>query len=962
MALGENPVFTFDAFRLEPDERLLIRDGQPVALTPKAFDLLVLLVAQAGHVLGKDELIGTLWQQRLVTESNLTKHVWMLRRALGEPDEGGRYIETVPKAGYRFVAPVSATHAAASTIRPAAPLAMASTDAGPDSPIDDTAAPPQPEAVPAPRAAARDDVALAPAIPAPDPSAPRPWAMRAVIAAGVVLIAIFAVVFLVIRRDTVAGALVANPPGSTLAIVQFDNLAQNPRDGWIGPALAQMLGTEIALGGHMHTLPQELVQPAEDGLPAAQTGGYAPASLAVLRKRLGTDYVLSGSYLVAGAGDAPSLRVDLALQDARSGTAVATFSRSGPVTQLPQLVAGAGNDLRVALGTTTLDPQERKFAVNAEPPTVEVMRRVGYAIDALHHYDPARARDELLEAIADAPAYAPAYAYLAQAWSALGYNAKALAAAQQAEAHAGELPQMIRLQIAAQRSTAQFAWPSAIENLQKLVALDEHDPEYRLQLIAALLAAGKPADAATALAALRRLRGPVQNDARIELAAARVAEAQGDGHAAIEHAKVALAQATAREAAGLMADAQMQIGIGKGGEDPKSAATLFDSAMANFRKVGNPHGEAWAHQNIGNLFLNSDPRRARDEYEHALAGYQAIGDRNGIAAAYRDLGIMLWGAGDRDGAETAVRHALDIGRETANLADQAWALTALATMGSDEAATDEVVADYRRALALDESADEHKHHAFTLYSLADTLRLRGELADAEALCEQAHAEYAKLDDAAGLGASSQTCAQVAMDRGLLPAAQRYLEAAQQSAQKTASTMTLGNVELMEGEVAMADHQWPNAVARFGAAEKEYRGAELVTGQAIASAMLALAYAETGDVADRDAATARARELRSGVTERQEVFEVDIALAELRGKAGDHVQASALLQTLAGDAQKRNWIAWSLEAKFAALQWNDPARTAESYSAQRAALAREAGHYGFGWIVQRLGASWPARGA
>src|SRR5665213_1554255 len=160
MALGENPVFTFDALRLEPDERLLIRDGQPVALTPKAFDLLVLLVAQAGHVLGKDELIGTLWQQRFVTESNLTKHVWMLRRALGEPDEGGRYIETVPKRGYRFVAPVSATQAAASPIRPAAPPVMSATGAGPDSPIDDTAVSPKPEAAPAPRAGAREVVAL----------------------------------------------------------------------------------------------------------------------------------------------------------------------------------------------------------------------------------------------------------------------------------------------------------------------------------------------------------------------------------------------------------------------------------------------------------------------------------------------------------------------------------------------------------------------------------------------------------------------------------------------------------------------------------------------------------------------------------------------------------------------------------------------------------------------------------
>ena len=72
---------------------------------------------------------------------------------------------------------------------------------------------------------------------------------------------------------------------------------------------------------------------------------------------------------------------------------------------------------------------------DAQPPSVDVARRVGYALDALQHYDAARARDELLEAVAEAPGYAPAYTYLSQAWSALGYRDKALAAAEQAVQH-----------------------------------------------------------------------------------------------------------------------------------------------------------------------------------------------------------------------------------------------------------------------------------------------------------------------------------------------------------------------------------------------------------------------------------------------------------------------------------------------------------------------------------------------
>ena len=80
--------------------------GLPVTLTPKVFDTLVLLVERAGHVVSKDELMAALWPRGFVDESNLTKHIWLIRKALGDGEHEARYIETVAKVGYRFVAPV----------------------------------------------------------------------------------------------------------------------------------------------------------------------------------------------------------------------------------------------------------------------------------------------------------------------------------------------------------------------------------------------------------------------------------------------------------------------------------------------------------------------------------------------------------------------------------------------------------------------------------------------------------------------------------------------------------------------------------------------------------------------------------------------------------------------------------------------------------------------------------------
>src|ERR1041385_2723738 len=98
--------YEFGPFRLDPVEGLLLRDGQAVALTPKAFDTLLALVESSGHVLGKDELMSRVWPDSYVEETNLAQHISALRKVLGEREQGGQYIETVPKRGYRFVAQV----------------------------------------------------------------------------------------------------------------------------------------------------------------------------------------------------------------------------------------------------------------------------------------------------------------------------------------------------------------------------------------------------------------------------------------------------------------------------------------------------------------------------------------------------------------------------------------------------------------------------------------------------------------------------------------------------------------------------------------------------------------------------------------------------------------------------------------------------------------------------------------
>ena len=97
----------FGPFSIDIRERILEREGQPVALTPKAFDLLAALLEEPGQLVSKDELLRRVWPDTFVEESNLAYNVFALRKALGDTAEDATYIETVPKRGYRFKAPVT---------------------------------------------------------------------------------------------------------------------------------------------------------------------------------------------------------------------------------------------------------------------------------------------------------------------------------------------------------------------------------------------------------------------------------------------------------------------------------------------------------------------------------------------------------------------------------------------------------------------------------------------------------------------------------------------------------------------------------------------------------------------------------------------------------------------------------------------------------------------------------------
>lgn len=953
MSAQEYGVYRFADCELDPREHRLLVRGQPVALTPKVFETLVLLVERAGHVVGKDELMAALWPRGFVHESNLTKHIWLIRRALGDDEGGDRYIETVPKFGYRFVAKV---YRVPDAVSPNAVIPLR-TDSNALTSLVPVAASPENEE-PAPTDLCADETAGLTAVDAPAamsiamvPS--RPWRGRTKAAVVGVLLACIALGGFLFWRSHHAGAAqdATALDADAVAVVDFNNLSGDARSAWLGSAMAEMLATEITIGGRLHTLPDELVRPACADLARPEVGGYAPASLAKLQQRLGAHYVLSGAYLVSGAVDAPQLRLDLAVQDTRSGNTVVTLSRVGSMDRLPQLIARIGADMRSNLGLQPVAPDVLKLASDIQPPTAEVARHIGIALDALREHDPARARDELLQAVAQAPGYAPAYMHLAQAWSMLGYRSKALAASGQALANAEGLPEEKRLQIEAQQAGLQGDAPQTAATFAKLAALRPQNPDYRLQLVAALNEAGRYDQAEARLLELRKLPA-LAGDPRVELAAADVANARSGGAAAVPHARLALRQAQRRGEVGLIAEAQLQLGIALGRD--AQAEPMLRAAVQGFRRLGNPHGEAQAWQNLGNLQGNRNQiAAARESYQRAMAMYQQVGDLSGEAAIYDNLSIMLWGAGDRDGTETALRQALAIGRETDDKVRQAWSLTGLATVLSDESADDEVAAIYQQAIALDRQANQRSHLAFAMANYADLLRVRGQLDDARATCGQA-LDLAREQDAADQDTTVRfECAQIMLDRGEVDAAAAELGKIESVAIARGDSMMIANAEGVLGQIAMGQARWRDARKLLQKSLDGWTAQQEKPGIADTSALLALCADALGDKAGRDGLTARAQDLRVGINQRQEVFVLDVSLAELRAYDGDYDTGLARLRALTDDAAKRAWRGPAFEARLAVWRVLGRGANRATADAYRRVLAADARKAGYGWVVQRL---------
>ena len=301
----------------------------------------------------------------------------------------------------------------------------------------------------------------------------------------------------------------------SIAILGFKNLSGRPDTAWLSTALSEMLTSELAAGEKLLTISGESVACVKNDLSLPETDTLAADTLDRVRKNLGSDFVILGSYL--DLGDGSDIRVDLRMQEAKTGQIVSTVTRRGSETHLDELITLAGSELRGKLGVGPT-PAAEEVAVKAElPANVEAARAYSEGLQKFRNFEPLAARDLFEKAVAADPRHAMSYAYLASAWKALGYDQKAIAAAQKAVELSNGLRREEQLRVQGQYYDASHQRDKAIETYQALYQSAPDNLDYGLRLAAAQIAASKVPDALATLSELRKLPPPQGQDLRIDI-------------------------------------------------------------------------------------------------------------------------------------------------------------------------------------------------------------------------------------------------------------------------------------------------------------------------------------------------------------------------------------------------------------------------------------------------------------
>lgn len=938
-------LFEFGDFRLDPGERVLARNGERIALTPKAFETLVLLIQNSGHVLSKDELIKTLWPESFVEENNLTQQISQVRRALGESADGQSYIETVPKVGYRFTAQVrEVVESEGEATLPS----VSSTDGAQRNVQNETSE----------LAAGRQPIT----------AISRNWTRVLLFAAALVFI-IAGVYFDRVLRSSRAAAHAATvspvlptppvKPRYSVVVLGLKNLSGRAADDWLSPALAEMLTTELSAGGQLRVVSSDDVHAVASDLGLSPDANPVKSNLTQIRRRLGADVIVTGAYAEIGPEPNGQIRLDLQMQDASAGDTVFSTAVSGKSQELFALVARGGAQLRSKLGVPMLSDSEGAQDQAEMPSTPEAARLYSQGLTRLRQFDAPAAEALLAKTVNVDPNFALGHAALASAWSALGYDEKAKAEARRALDLSQNLSREEHLKIAGQYNELTRDWPEAVKSYQDLYSLFPDNVDYGLAFASAQTSAGKGSDALATLGKLRNLPAPLSDDPRIDLGEAEAQDSLGNFKQVLESAERAINNGTGLGERLLVARAWIRKSwalrrLGQTGD----AIAGLQEAKRIFAETGDMQGVGSSQRLIGGSQQeHGDYVQAQHSFQEAIAIFRKIGDRRSLAMSINGLAIGYYERGDYREAKTLDEQYLEIEEEVGSKINTAGALGNIANVEDAQGNLAEARRLNEDSVKIFTEVGDQRALGTALGNLANLLYEQGDLADARKKYDEALEIKRKISYQRGIAYDLSGLSGVQQAEGDLNAAQQTQQQALSLREQIGEKHNAASSRLSLAILALEDHRPADAEKLASETLQQFHQEKSPADEAIANEVFARSLLAENKLDEAQAAIGRANAAAQGATNIPLSFDLALTSARIKVAAKKSPNAAAIasaernLETSLALARRCGYLEYEYKLELALGEIEIHSGESQQGRARLDALSKKAGEKGFKLIAR-----------
>lgn len=567
------------------------------------------------------------------------------------------------------------------------------------------------------------------------------------------------------------------PSRRSVAVLGFKNTSGRAEAAWLSTGLSEMLTTELGTGERLRTVAEENVARAKQDLSLSDADSLAKDTLTRVWNNLGTDYVVLGSFVDLGKESGGQVRVDMRLQDARTGETIGVVSEVGRESELFDLVSRAGEDLRSKLGVGGISEVEAggvRAAISTNP---DASRLYAQGLEKLRVFDALGARDLLEKAVAADPNYAQAHSALSATWSSLGYDAKAGEEAKKAFDLSASLPREDRLTIEGRYYEASRNWPKAVEAYRTLWTFAPDNLDYGLRLAQVQTSGSMAKDAMATVDALRSLPPPAQDDPRIDLAEEAAARGLSDFKRELAASQRATEKGQKLGARQLVARAELAQGrayysLG----DMQHFQTAAEAARRIYSEAGDRGGEASALHNLATgLYDHGDRAAALKTQEEALDTCRKIGNKRCMADVLNSIGVGLKDQANFTEAQQAYEQAIAIRRETGDRIGEAVGINNIAVLFYEQGKLSAAKKQYEQSLAITREIGEKRGIARALTNLGILLHEQGQLEDSRKLQEQSLAIRREIGDRTGIALGLNNLATLLFDQGDLGAAQKALD-------------------------------------------------------------------------------------------------------------------------------------------------------------------------------------------